>query len=401
MKHLLTTHHARGDYDVVIVGARIAGAATALELADAGHRVALIDRAEFPSDTLSTHAIARTGVILLDRLGVLDAVVDSGAPAVRDVAFHHAGSVTRRTIKDRHGVDFVVAPRRHILDALLLDAARAAGAEVLTATTVTDVVHDRNGRATAVRARTANGPTTISARLVVGADGLRSRVARSVRAPFLEQRAAGGALHYAYFRGHWPAMEYYVGEHCSAGIFPTHHGDACIWVSNPIAAAEQTRRRSRNLTRALLAMIGEVSTDLLARTIDATPTSTVHGQLGLPNHRRRSTGNGWALVGDAAYHRDAITGHGISDALRDAALLGRAVDRILTGACDESSALADYAAEQHRLMREIFDLTQRFVEFPPAERFIELQVELSRAIERQAEHLAAHRGLARVASSPR
>lgn len=396
-----TTHPTDTDYDVAIVGARIAGAATALELAKAGHRVLLVDRAELPSDTLSTHAIARTGVILLDRLGVLGRIVDSGAPAIRNVAFHHAANVTHRTIKDRHGIDFVVAPRRHTLDHILLDAARTAGADVLAGTTVTDVIHDRTRRATAVRARTPDGPATISARFVVGADGLRSRVARSVRAPFVEQHAAGGALHYAYFHGHWPAMEYYVGEHCSAGVFPTHHDDACIWVSNPITVAEQARRRSSDPMQALLGMIADVSPDLLQRTIDATPTSSVHGQLGLPNHRRQSIGNGWALVGDAAYHRDAITGHGISDALRDAALLAHTVDRIITGACDETTALADYAAEQHRLMREIFDLTLRFVEFPSADQFIELQVGLSRAIERQAEHLVGHHALAPVASATR
>lgn len=397
MKPSSQPHSTQNDYDVVIVGARIAGAATALELANAGHRVLLVDRAQFPSDTLSTHAIARTGVVLLAQLGVLDAVVGSGAPAIREVAFHHAGTVTRRTVKDRHGVDFVVAPRRHILDSLLLDAARAAGADVRTGVTVTDVIHDRRGRAIAVRANMDHRQVTLGARFIVGADGLRSRVARSVRAPILEQHAAGGALHYAYFRGEWPAMEYYVGEHCSAGIFPTHHDDACVWVSNPSAVAEQTRRRSAHPAEALLTMIGDVSSELLERTIGATPTSTVHGQIGLPNHRRKSTGNGWALVGDAAYHRDAITGHGISDALRDATLLARSIDRILTGGCDEQTALADYAAEQHRLMREIFDLTLRFVEFPPAEQFIELQVELSRAIERQAEAAA----LTRIASTPR
>jgi len=397
MNPSLDQHRAPDEYDVVVVGARVAGAATALDLAQAGHRVLLVDRVEFPSDTLSTHAIARTGVVLLDRLGVLDAVVDSGAPPIREVAFHHAGDTTRRTIKDRHGVDFVVAPRRYVLDTLLLDAARAAGAHVLTGATVTDVIHDRSGRAQAVRARTGDGPVTVGARLIVGADGLRSRVARSVGAPVVEQHAAGGALHYAYFRGHWPAMEYYVGDHCSAGIFPTHHDDACIWVSTPAAVAEQVRRRSTDPTEALLAMIRDVSPELSERVVATTRTSTVHGQIGLPNHRRQSVGNGWALVGDAAYHRDPITGHGISDALRDAALLARAIDRILLGTYDEPTALADYATEQHHLMREIFDLTLRFVEFPPADRFVELQVELARAIERQAEHLT----LAHLASTPR
>jgi flavin-dependent dehydrogenase len=183
-------------------------------------------------------------------------------------------------------------------------------------------------------------------------------------------------------------MEYYVGERCTAGIFPTHHDDACIWVSNPRAVAEHVRRRSADPAAALLAMIGAASPELLQRITPATRTSDVHGQIGLPNHRRRSVGNGWALVGDAAYHRDPITGHGISDALRAATLLARTIDRILTNDGDEPVALADYAAEQHRCMREIFDLTLRFVEFPAAPQFIDLQVELSRAIERQDDELA-------------
>lgn len=388
MHHTAVHHQMNRHHDVVVVGARIAGAATALHLAEAGHRVVVVDRARFPSDTLSTHAIARTGVILLDQLGLLDAIVDSGAPALREVVFHHHGQVVHRTIKDRHGVDFVVAPRRHVLDQLLVDAAEAAGAEVLTDTTVTDVVRDATGRAIAVQARSPHGQVVLSGRWIIGADGLRSRVARSVGAPIVEQHDAGGALHYAYYRGDWPAMEYYVGEHCSAGIFPTHHGDACIWVSQPSSTARAIRRHHADPLDALHSMIGGVSTELLERTLEAQPTSTVHGQIGLPNHRRQSTGPGWALVGDAAYHRDAITGHGISDALRDADLLARAIGSILEGACDEASALDGYARAQHRLMREIFDLTLRFVEFPPADQYVELQVELSRAIERQAQRLA-------------
>ena len=110
--------------------------------------------------------------------------------------------------------------------------------------------------------------------------------------------------------------------------------------------------------------------------------------VGLPNHRRQSVGEGWALVGDAAYHRDAITGHGISDAFRDAELLAGSLDRIWSGSTTERDGLADYAAEQHRLMREIFDLTIEFVEFAGADRFVELQVELGLAIERQANEIA-------------
>src|SRR5690348_3715760 len=115
------THH-----DVIVVGARAAGAATAMLLARHGHDVLVVDRAELPSDTLSTHSIARSGVVQLDRWGLLDRVLASGAPAIRDVAFHVGEACTRRRIKAYAGVDLLVAPRRHVLDAILADAAVAA-----------------------------------------------------------------------------------------------------------------------------------------------------------------------------------------------------------------------------------------------------------------------------------
>jgi 2-polyprenyl-6-methoxyphenol hydroxylase-like FAD-dependent oxidoreductase len=117
------THHPRSaqvsrseTVDVVVVGARCAGSATAMLLARAGHDVVVLDRAAFPSDTLSTHAIARGGVVQLQRWGLLDAVVGSGAPEIRNVEFHAGSEPVVRTVKDRHGVNFLVAPRRHMLE---------------------------------------------------------------------------------------------------------------------------------------------------------------------------------------------------------------------------------------------------------------------------------------------
>src|SRR5512141_766298 len=117
------THH---HHDVVVVGARCAGAATAMLLASAGHDVLLVDRSTFPSDTLSTHAIARGGMVQLERWGLLQAVLDTGAPPIRAVEFHSGGLTVTRTIKDRSGIDMLVAPRRHALDTLLVNAAMSA-----------------------------------------------------------------------------------------------------------------------------------------------------------------------------------------------------------------------------------------------------------------------------------
>src|SRR5213078_3874713 len=120
-----TAHQSR--HDVVIVGARVAGAATAMLLARLGHDVVAVDQAPFPSDTVSTHAIARSGVVQLRRWGLLEAVLASGAPAIRQVTFHAGGESVTRPIRHKAGVDLVVAPRRYVLDTILAAAAQRAG----------------------------------------------------------------------------------------------------------------------------------------------------------------------------------------------------------------------------------------------------------------------------------
>ena len=375
--------------DVVVVGARCAGAATALLLARAGHDVVVVDRATFPSDTLSTHSIARGGVVQLARWGLLDRVVGSGAPQIRRVEFHTGGALTVRTVKDRHGVDFLVAPRRHVLDPLLQDAAVAAGARLRTGTTVTGVVRDWTGRAVGITGRSEAGAVEVRARLVVGADGLKSRVARSVGAPILERRASASATHYAYFAGAWPAMEYHLGDESFAGVFPTHDGTACVWVCAPDRWALEHRRHHSSIDAALRAMISATSPTLAGRLDDAVATSAARGMMSIPNQIREPAGDGWALVGDAGYHRDAITGHGISDAFRDAELLAAALDRALRHPNDEREALSAYRTEREAMLREIFELTCELSQMPPLGRFIELQKELGVAIDRHAGKLAA------------
>jgi flavin-dependent dehydrogenase len=377
---------------VVVVGARCAGAATALLLASAGHDVLLVERNTFPSDTLSTHAIARSGVVQLHRWGLLPAVLAAGTPAIREIVFHGGtGAPVTRPVKERLGVDALIAPRRHVLDALLADAAVRAGAHLLTGVTVAGVTCDADGRVTGVVARDDHGDLEIGARYVVGADGLSSRVARAVGAPITEEfRAGSGAAHYAYFAGEWPAMEYYVGDRLFAGIFPTNGGEACIWVCSPAERALGFRRAHRTIDDAFAALVDAASPELGERLrTTAVRTSTVRGTIGLPNHLRRPGGPGWALVGDAGYHRDPITGHGISDAFRDAELLGNALDAILAGRADERDALAGYERTRDAQLREIFDITCELVTFPPRRRFIELQKQLSGAIEDQAAAVAA------------
>lgn len=374
--------------DVVVVGARCAGAATAMLLADAGHDVLVVDRASFPSDTVSTHVIARTGMVQLNRWGLLAALHDSGAPRVTTVEIDTGDAVVSRTIKDRHGVDHLLAPRRIVLDGILQDAARRSGARIETGVSVDEVVTDAGGRVVGLRAHDARGGIRIHARHVVGADGLGSRVARTVGAPMTLERPISGAALYAYFAGDWSSIEYHVGAGALAGAFPTHGGEACVWICTPEDVARRHQRGGRR-DAVLTGLLAELTPAFGDRVHHTEQTSPVRGMLRMPNHVRQAAGPGWSLVGDAGYHRDAITGHGISDAFRDADLLAAALDAALRHPLSEAAALTAYARDRDRMARPIFDLTCELATFPDAERFVGLQRLLASAIDDQAGELAA------------
>ena len=192
----------------------------------------------------------------------------------------------------------------------------------------------------------------IRARYVVGADGVRSRIARSVAAAVSEVGAADGAAQYAYYSGiPWTGIELYVAPGSFAGVFPTHDGEACIWVCNPATDAAEVRRRTSSRVDAFDELLGRTAPQLFERLRQARRTSPVRGMLRQPNQLRQAFGPGWALVGDAGYHRDAVTACGISDAFRDAELLAVALDRALRGDPDEpprSAATSSSAIERSR-----------------------------------------------------
>jgi flavin-dependent dehydrogenase len=378
-------------HDVVIVGARAAGGATAMLLARLGHDVVAVDQASFPSDTVSTHAIARSGVVQLRRWGLLEAVLDSGAPAIRQVTFHAGSESVTRTIRHKAGVDLVVAPRRYVLDTLIAAAAGRAGANVRMGVTVTGVQRDGRGRVTGIYGHDRAGAAIdLGGRYVIGADGLSSRVARSAGAAITQRRPAGGNAQYAYYAGiPWAGMEFFVAERSFAGVFPTHDGQACIWVGTPTDAAKEARRRTGSREEAFGELLARSAPQLAERLRHARRTSPVQGMLRQPNQVRQAFGPGWALVGDAGYHRDAITAHGISDAFRDAEFLAVALDQVLSDGAEESTALARYQQQHDQALREIFDITCRLAAYPPVPAFIELQKQLSAAIDKQAAALAA------------
>jgi 2-polyprenyl-6-methoxyphenol hydroxylase-like FAD-dependent oxidoreductase len=358
-------------------------------LARRGHDVLVVDRADLPSDTLSTHSLARSGVVQLDRWGLLERVLGSGAPAIRTVAFHIGDDTIVRPIKHHAGVDLVVAPRRHVLDAILADAAMAAGATLRTGIHVQGTARADDGRVTGVWGRDSAGPVEMRARLVIGADGVRSRIARAVGAEVVDTRPSVAATHYAYHHApSWTSTELFVGECALSGIFPTHDGQACIWTCLPRDEAVALRHDAADLGGAFDAMLRRAAPALADRLAATARASVVRGAVGLPNHVLRPCGPGWALVGDAGYHRDPITGHGLSDAFRDAELLADAVHAVLVDDVDEPTALAGYERTRHQMLQEIFELTCALAQFPPVDRFVGLQRSLSAAIDAEASALA-------------
>ena len=183
-------------------------------------------------------------------------------------------------------------------------------------------------------------------------------------------------------------MEYHLGDGSFAGVFPTHSGEACVWVCAPDDWALAHRRGHSTIDAAFRAMVTATSPSLASRLDDAVATSTARGMMSIPNQIVEPIGAGWALVGDAGYHRDAITGHGISDAFRDAELLAAALDRALAAPTEEREALRGYHTERDRMLREIFEITCELSGVPPLARFVELQKQLGVAIDRQAGELA-------------
>jgi menaquinone-9 beta-reductase len=133
-------------YDVVVIGARCAGAATALLLARRGFRVLAVDKSRHGSDTLSTHALMRGGVLQLARWGLLDAVRAAGTPSVSTTTFHYGEVPVEVVIKPRDGIDALYAPRRTVIDPILADAAAEAGAEILRGPRLVDLIRTSEGR---------------------------------------------------------------------------------------------------------------------------------------------------------------------------------------------------------------------------------------------------------------
>jgi len=380
-----TTTPSRDHYDVVVAGARVAGAATAMLLARSGLRVLVVDRSEAGADTLSTHALMRGGVLQLHRWGLLAAVVAARTPPIRRTSFVYADDRVDITIRPSHGVDALYAPRRTVLDPLLVEAARDAGAEVLHRTSL-EALRWEGGRVVGAKIVPAGGVgRDVRCAVVVGADGIRSTVARLVGAPVVRQAAHTAAATYGYWSDvEVDGYEWVFRRDACAGIIPTNDGQACVF------ASAQPGVIGRGGADAIRRVVAVGHPDLAARLAAGTAPAGTRTWTGHPGFFRRSHGPGWALVGDAGYFKDPISAHGLTDALRDAELLARAIVEGLAGRVEPAAALAGYEALRDRLSTPLFEVTERIAsnEWDDAE-IGSLLLQLSASMADEVEALAS------------
>jgi flavin-dependent dehydrogenase len=331
-------------YDVIVVGARCAGAPTAMLLARQGRRVLLVDRAHFPSDTISTHGITHRGLRLLQAWGLYQRILASNCPEVLRCTNDYGGDALSGAFYKADGVAALVCPRRTVLDKILIDASVEAGVELRQGFSVQDLVME-NGCISGIRGRSGRGAVvTEYARVVVGADGRHSQVARAVQAPSYKEVPPLMCWYYSYWSNlqEEPArLGIYIDnqQRRKMLIIPTNDGLTCILVGWPHSEFSQVRA---NIEQEYLKVIQMIAPAIAERLHDSDRVERFYGIADLPNFFRKPYGPGWALVGDAGYHKDPVAAHGIADAFRDADFLAHAIHAGLNGEMPMMMALAEY-----------------------------------------------------------
>jgi flavin-dependent dehydrogenase len=342
-------------YDVLIIGTRCSGGALAMLLARSGCKVLAIDRARFPSDTISTHFMWPRTTAFLANWGLLHKLAETGCPAIERVTADYGPVAVTGRPSPVDGTGIMYCPRRTVLDLLLVEAARAAGAETREATMFRELIWDGD-RVVGARLQGANGKLAEErATLVVGADGIWSSVARAAGALTDIHHDSLTCGYYAYWAGvPTDGVEFYVRQGRDILVFPTHDGLTCIWAGR--SHNEWSTYRT-NVEGAYCEIIS-VAPDLARRLAPAQRASPFRGTSKLPNFYRQSFGKGWALVGDAGYHRDPLPGMGIGDAFLAAQLLANAITATTQNA-DFARELATYQSRFREKTMPVFDYTLR------------------------------------------
>jgi flavin-dependent dehydrogenase/acyl-CoA-binding protein len=349
-------------YDAIVVGARCAGSPLAMLLARRGWSVLLLDKNTFPSDTMSTHFIHPTGIARLKRWGLLDQVVESNCPPITQWILSLGSATLAGRPPPIDGIAEAYCPRRIVLDEILVRAAREAGAELREGFAVREVLKEGE-RVIGIRGETRGGSSvTERAAVVIGADGVRSIVARAVGAPIYEERPPLCCAHYAYWADvSIEGAEFYLRDGRVVFAFPTNDGLVCTFIEWPRHEFDAFRADVEgNFLRTL-----ELAPGLAARIRRGRRTRHFVGTADLPNFFRKPFGPGWALAGDAGHHQDPCGGYGISDAFRDAELLASAIDAGLSGRQPLDEALAEYERDRNEAAMPAYELNYQMASLRP------------------------------------
>jgi flavin-dependent dehydrogenase len=352
-------------YDAIVVGARCAGSPTAMLLARKGYRVLVVDRASFPSDTVSTHVIHAPGIAALNRWGLLDQVTATGCPPIETYSFDFGPFTIKGTPRADDGFSAAYAPRRTVLDKILVDAASDAGAEVRQRFTVEDIVIE-DGAVVGIRGHGDDGQTVLErARVVIGADGRNSYVAKAVRP---EQYNDKPMLQWSYYT-YWSDLpvdgfEIVIRPDRGFAAAATNDGLTMLVVGWPYAESDAYKADvEANYLKTL-----ELAPEFADRVRRAKRESRFAGG-SVPNFFRKPYGPGWALVGDAGYNKDPITAQGIPDAFHDAELCSTALDETFRGGRAFEDAMSGYQMKRDARVLPIYEFTTQLatLEAPPAE----------------------------------
>jgi menaquinone-9 beta-reductase len=329
------------NYDVVVVGARVAGSMTGLHLARAGYRVLVVDRAGPPADTLSTHILMRTAVLQLQRAGLLDRL--AGTPPINKNTLGFDGELIRFNTRRAFGVDALYAPRRTVLDPALLAAAVEAGVDVELGRSVSDLTRDSDGRVSGVVLGSGADAVVVRSRYVVGADGLNSAVARLAGARDQVRIEATAASAYSYFAGmEDTGFDFRFGKRETVGTVATNDGLTMVSIGVPVGelgVPEETFHK----------VLASSAPDIAEAVAGAERVERMRFTPGISSFLRVPAGPGWVLVGDAGFTKDPLSAHGISCALRDAEF---AADAIVAGLVDPDVEPA--AGHRYRSTRDRF-----------------------------------------------
>ncbi|HUF83874.1 MAG TPA: NAD(P)/FAD-dependent oxidoreductase [Acidimicrobiia bacterium] len=349
------------NYDAIVVGARCAGAPTAMLLARRGMRVLLVDRSTFPSDTVSTLVIHPTGLAALQRWGLLDDLAATGCPPMGTYSFDFGPIVITGSPRAVDGIAAARAPRRTVLDKLLVDAAAASGVEVREGFTVEDVLAE-DGIVVGIRGHGAGGSTVEErARVVIGADGHNSRVARAVQAEQYNEIPVLENAFYTFWRG-LPVDTFTTMLRGDRGVvaIPTNDDLTLVLVGCPAAQAPDLKR---DVEANYLAAVDRIPA--FADRLRAAERVDRFSVGGVPNFFRKPSGPGWALVGDAGYTKDPVTAQGISDALCGAEQCTAAIARAFRGDATWEAAMRDYQQARDLHAMPIYGFTTELARLEP------------------------------------